>query len=77
MREEITELLDRDPFVPFRIVLTSGQGYDVDNPNLVALGETMLHIFFPKSDRYAALRLNQVAFTETRETTKRRRRGRQ
>jgi hypothetical protein len=73
MRDEITELLRRDPLVPFRIVLTGGQGYDVINPNLVSLGATMMHIFFPKSDRYAALRLSQIASTETRESMKRRR----
>ena len=76
MREEITELLRRSPFVPFRIVLTGGQGFDVVNPNLVALGQTIMHIFVPKSDRYAAPRLNQIASTETREATKRRRGGR-
>ena len=37
MREEIIELLNRDPFLPFTIVTTSGREYAVVNPNLVAL----------------------------------------
>ena len=55
------ELLNHDPFVPFKIVLTSGEGYDVANPNLVAVGESLMHVFFPRSDRYATLRLNLTA----------------
>jgi hypothetical protein len=64
MKEHITELLHRDPFVPFRIVLTSGQGYDVHDPDLVAMGESTTNVYFQKSDRYATLRLIQVASTE-------------
>ena len=64
MRDEIIELLNKEPFAAFSITLTSGQRFDVTNPNLVALGETLMHIFFPRSDRYAALRLNQIASTE-------------
>jgi hypothetical protein len=68
MRDEIVEHLDRDPFVPFRIILTSGQGHDITNPHLVALGETLMHVMQPKSNRYAILRLIQVASLEVLET---------
>lgn len=68
MREEILDHLNREPFVPFRIVLTSGQGFDVTNPNLVAVGETILHVMYPRSDRYAILRQNQIASLEILET---------
>jgi hypothetical protein len=68
MREELLEHLRRDPFVPFRIVLTSGQGYEVTYPALVALGESLMHVMYPRSDRYAVLRLNQVASIESLET---------
>lgn len=61
MLETIRELLDRDPFVPFRIVLTSGKEYDVSDPHLVALGQSQLNLYAPKSDRYSVLRLNQIA----------------
>jgi hypothetical protein len=68
MREHLIELLNHEPFVPFRIVLTSGEGYDVGNPNLAAVGESLIHVFFPRSDKYATLRMNQIASTETAET---------
>jgi hypothetical protein len=70
MKEELVEHLRRDPFVPFRIMLTSGQGYDVTDPQLVALGESLIHVMFPQSDRYAILRLNQIASMELLETVK-------
>ncbi len=68
MRDEIVEHLDREPFVPFRIILTSGQGYDITNPHLVALGESVMHVMQPRSNRYAILRLNQIASLEVLET---------
>ena len=64
MREEIIELLNRDPFVPFTIVTTSGREYAVANPHLVALGQSLLHVFFPKSDRSATLRITEVVSLE-------------
>lgn len=67
MKDELQEHLNRDPFVPFRIVLSSGQAYEVSNPNLVALGETVMHVMYPRSDRYAILRLNQLTAIEVME----------
>jgi hypothetical protein len=64
MLDEIRDLLNREPFVPFRIALTSGQVYDVTDPNLVALGQTQINIYPPKSDRYSIIRLNQIASIE-------------
>ncbi len=61
MLDSIRELLDRDPFVPFRIVLTSGKEYEVNDPHLVALGQTLINIFAPKSDNWSELRLNQIS----------------
>ena len=60
MLESLTELLDRDPFLPFRLTLTSGETFEVRNPRLVALGQSVIHVMFPKSDRFAILRLNQI-----------------
>jgi hypothetical protein len=65
MLETLRELLDRDPFEPFRIMLTSGHAYEVSNPHLVALGQTQLTLYSPRSDKYAVLRLNQIAAFES------------
>jgi hypothetical protein len=70
MLVEIKELLDRDPFVPFRIVLTSGQAYEIRDPHLAALGKSVIHVMHPRSDRYDILRQNQVAAIEVLEAAK-------
>jgi hypothetical protein len=61
MLETIRGLLARDPFTPFRIVLTSGKEYDVSDPSLVALGQSQINLYAPKSDHWSVLRLNQIA----------------
>jgi hypothetical protein len=61
MFESIRELLDRDPFVPFRIVLTSGKEYQINDPHLVAIGQTLINIFAPRSDNWSELRLSQIS----------------
>jgi hypothetical protein len=64
MIEALKELLEHEPFQPFRIVLTSGTSYRVTNPHLVAWGQTQLTVYQPKSDKFAMLRLNQIAALE-------------
>jgi hypothetical protein len=61
MIEQLRELLNREPFVAFRIVLSSGEGFEVSNPDLVALGQSFMHVLEPRSDKFAILRLNQIA----------------
>lgn len=63
MIEELQELLNRDPFIPFRIVLTSGSTYDVTSPLQLVPEKAELNYFFV--DAMAMLRLNQVAALET------------
>ena len=67
MLESFRELLHRDPFVPFRVVLTSGKEYEVTNPDLVAIGESQFTLYAPKSDKWAMLRLNQIASLESQQ----------
>jgi hypothetical protein len=61
MIEAIRELLNADPFHPFKIVLTSGEVFEVANPELVAVGESVVVVCWPKSDRISILRMNQIA----------------
>lgn len=67
MLEDLKELLKSEPFVPFRIVVTSGSGYEVTSPYQIAIGQTQLDYYFPKSDRKAVLRQNQIVAFETME----------
>jgi hypothetical protein len=61
MKDQLQELLDRDPFVPFTIIMTGGHEYEVANPHLVALGQSQITVYVPKSDKNHILRLNQIA----------------
>jgi len=69
MLQTLRDLLDASPFVPFRIVLTSGDRYEVTDPHLVAIGRTQVFYCFPRSDRVAHLRMNQVAALESASET--------
>ncbi len=42
--EDIWELRDAQPFVPFRICLTDGKSYDVPHREFVMISRTVIHI---------------------------------
>jgi hypothetical protein len=72
--DTIRDLKNREPFVPFRITMTSGDGYLIESADLLALGKSQVIYCLPKSDRVAHLRLNQIATVEEFELKPRRRR---
>ena len=65
MIDDPKQWLDNDPFLPFRVVLTSGGAFDVTSPYQVAIGKTQFDYYFPASDRKATVRLNQLFSIET------------
>ncbi|HEY1628642.1 MAG TPA: hypothetical protein VGF52_02215 [Tepidisphaeraceae bacterium] len=65
MIETLHEMLNREPFAAFRIVLTSGKEHEISDPYLVAVGQTQITVYAPKSDRFSILRLNQIASIES------------
>jgi hypothetical protein len=42
--EDIRELLDAQPFVPFRICLTDGKSYEVPHRDFVMISRTVIDI---------------------------------
>ena len=42
--EDIREMLDAQPFVPFRICLTDGKSYDVPHRDFVMISRTVIDI---------------------------------
>jgi len=78
--ENIRNLLRRDPFTPFRLVLSSGGHYDVVNPELVVVLKSEVFIAFADGERWAHVPLLHIASLETtrngrtRKPVKRRRR---
>lgn len=61
MLDDVRYFMNRRPFHPFRIVATNGRAYEVESPDLIAVGRTELTCYAPKSDRKVVLRPNQIA----------------
>jgi hypothetical protein len=67
---DIQELLDREPFQPFRIRMSDGNAYEVTNPALVVPMETNLFIALPR-DRWKFLSYLNMTSVENREQRRR------
>ncbi len=61
---EILEVLDREPFEPFRIVLTSGESYIVRNPHAVAVLKSRLFIALDDGERWVFCPYLHIAAVE-------------
>jgi len=62
--DTIRDLKQREPFLPFWIVLTSGERYVIENSEGLAIGSSQLHYYPPRSDRPVHLRISQIAAVE-------------
>lgn len=58
---ELSELLNREPFIPFRITMASGQAYEVRFPGLTTAGVEICYVMEPKNDRHSILSTAQIA----------------
>ncbi len=65
MLESLRELLHKSPFQSFKIVTSSGDKYEVEDPDLVAIGQSQINYFYPRSDRWVFIRLNQITALES------------
>lgn len=64
MNEMIAKLLDREPFVPFDLVMSSGDRYGVRNPGLAILESSMITILRGTEERQDIIRLSNVGVIE-------------
>ena len=73
----VVEMLEREPFQPFRICLSSGEDYEVRNPHMVAVMKTRLFVA-PPDERSTFVSYMYIAALETigNGHTRRKRRGR-
>lgn len=62
--QDITELMDRQPFLPFRIALTSGEQFDVTERHSVAVGRNSIFVVLP-DERWKLISLRHIASVET------------
>jgi hypothetical protein len=66
-RTEILKFVDSDPFVPFVIVMTSGDRYEVTVSHAAAIGQHAIIVVPPKGSGHSVLRLNQISSLEALE----------
>jgi hypothetical protein len=64
MLRKIRELLEQDPFVPFQIIMSSGDRFRIENPSLVNFVDEYITYFLPRTDGQAHLRLSQIVLLQ-------------
>ena len=62
--QTIRELRRREPFIPFRVVMSSGESYVIESSELLAIGQSQLIYCRPHSDRVVYLRMSEIATVE-------------
>ena len=60
----IQEMLDAEPFEPFRICLSNGTRYEVHNPHMVALMKAKVFVAAANSERWAFVSYLHIAALE-------------
>jgi hypothetical protein len=61
---QISELLDRPEFVPFKIIVNSGHEYLVTRPHSVAVGKSHVYYCPNDEDKLLWLRASQITALE-------------
>ena len=61
--DTIRHLKRQEPFVPFRIVMTSGDRYLIEDPDALAIATSQLH-YYPRTEMGIHLRMNQISSVE-------------
>ncbi len=59
--DEIERILDREPFFPFTIIVSSGDRYEVTDPHQLAMGDSVIVLV---RSTLAFFRKNQVVGVE-------------
>ena len=63
--EELREFLEREPFEPVRVRLSSGDAYEIRNPVLAVVMRSRLFIASPGTDRWTLIPFLHIAAVET------------
>lgn len=63
--QELREFLEREPFEPVRVRLSSGDVYEIRQPELAVVMRSRLFIAFPGSDRWTLIPFLHIAAVET------------
>jgi len=61
--DTIKHLKRCEPFIPFQIVMTSGDRYLIENADALAISASQLH-YYPRTGSGVHLRINQISAVE-------------
>jgi hypothetical protein len=61
--DTIRDLKRREPYLPFNIVMASGDRYVIEDPDALAIGTSQLH-YYPRTGMGIHLRFNQITAVE-------------
>jgi hypothetical protein len=62
--DTIRDLLRRNPFKNFLIVMSSGDRYRIEDPQAMAIGASQLFYYLPHSDKAVHIRHSQIVAVE-------------
>jgi len=62
--DEIRERLDKEPFVPFRLGMSSGKTYSVVNPASAVVLKREIFIAFPDGERWSLVPFVHISSVE-------------
>jgi hypothetical protein len=70
--DTIRDYKRQEPFLPFTVVMTSGDKYRIEDPDSLAIGSSQLHYYLPHSDRAIHMRMSEIAAVEGPEERRKR-----
>jgi len=62
---EIQELLEKEPFAPFRLMLSNGKSHDVVRPGNAVVLKREVFLAFPDGEHWALIPLLHIAAIES------------
>jgi hypothetical protein len=62
--DTIRDLKRREPFTPFKVIMTSGDRYLIEDGDALAIGNSQLFYCVPRTGHVLHMRLNQIAAVE-------------
>jgi len=64
-QETIKDLLKKQPFVPFKVMLSNGEAFEVRHPEFVIVTKFGMVVAYPDSPRLSICSLLHIANIET------------
>jgi hypothetical protein len=64
MVKAINEAMSQEPFVPFQLVMSSGDRFTIVNPGLISFLGLHMRYYFPTKDGHVDIQINHIAYLQ-------------